>query len=137
MADPYYVYDRVKFKVPVGKNGDNFDRYRVRYEEMLQSMSIIRQLLDIMPESGDVRGMPIKLIGPPAKPDPVFVERELPRGAGMIYMIPDKQRPYRISLRSPTFINLAVIKRLTEKARFADIFPTLGSLDIVLGEVDR
>ena len=66
-----------------------------------------------------------------------MVERELPRGAGMVYMIPDKQRPYRVSFRSPTFINLAVIKRLTEKAKFADIFPTLGSLDIVLGEVDR
>ena len=136
-SEPYYVYDKVKFRVPVGKNGDNFDRYKVRYEEMLESVSIIRQLLELMPESGDVKGMPIKLIGPNANPDPVLIERELPRGAGMIYMIPDKQRPYRISLRSPTFINLAVIKRLTEKVKFADIFPILGSLDVVLGDVDR
>ncbi len=136
-SNPYYVYEKVKFKIPLGKNGDNFDRYKVRYEEMMQSISIIRQLLAIMPETGDVKGMPIKLIGPSAKPDPVIIERELPRGAGMIYMIPDKQRPYRISLRSPTFINLAVVKRLTEKAKFADIFPTLGSLDVVFGEVDK
>ena len=90
-----------------------------------------------MPESGDVKGMPIKLIGPTAKPDTVIIERELPRGAGVIYMIPDKQRPYRISLRAPTFINLAVTKKLTENIKFADIFPTLGSLDIIFGEVDK
>jgi NADH-quinone oxidoreductase subunit D len=81
--------------------------------------------------------MPIKLIGPNAKQDPVIVERELPRGEGIIYMIPDKQRPYRISMRSPTFINLAVLKKLTENAKLADLFATLGSLDLVLGEVDR
>lgn len=136
-SKPYYVYEKVKFKVPTGRNGDNFDRYRVRYEEMLQSIKIIKQLVDLMPQTGDVKGLPIKLIGPVAKPDPVIICRELPRGEGLIYMIPDKQRPYRISLRSPTFINLAVVKRITQKAKFADIFPTLGSLDLVFGDVDR
>ncbi len=136
-AKPYYTYDKVKFTIPVGNNGDNFDRYRVRYEEMLQSISIIKQTLDIMPQTGDIKGMPIKLIGPNAKPDVVVVSRELPRGEGIIYMVPDKQRPYRISMRSPTFINLAAIKKLTLNAKFADIFPTLGSLDLVFGEVDR
>jgi NADH-quinone oxidoreductase subunit D len=125
------------FRIPTGTNGDNFDRYRVRYEEMLQSIKIIRQALDAMPETGDVKGMPIKLIGPNAKPDVVVVERELPRGEGIIYMVPDKQRPYRISLRSPTFINLAALKKLTLNAKYADIFSTLGSLDLVLGDVDR
>ncbi|MDE1870653.1 MAG: NADH-quinone oxidoreductase subunit D [Candidatus Micrarchaeota archaeon] len=136
-SSPYYVYDKVKFRVPTGRQGDNFDRYKVRYEEMIQSIRIIRKLLEIMPEDGDVKGMPIKLIGPSAKPDPVLVSRELPRGEGVIYMIPDKQRPYRISLRSPTFINLAVLNVLTEKVKFADIFSILGSLDVVLGEVDK
>ena len=84
-SKPYYVYDKVKFNVPVGRDGDNFDRYEVRYKEMLESISIIRQLLTMMPEEGDVKGMPIKLIGPNAKPDPVIVERELPRGKGDIY----------------------------------------------------
>lgn len=136
-SNPYYVYDKVKFNVPTGRKGDNYDRYKVRYEEMLQSVKIIKQLVDTMPQTGDVKGMPIKLIGPPAKPDPVIISRELPRGEGMIYMIPDKQRPYRISLRSPTFINLAVLKRITNKIKFADIFPTLGTLDLVFGDVDR
>ncbi len=136
-SSPYYVYDKVKFKVPVGRSGDNFDRYRVRYEEMFQSIFIIRKLLLLIPDKGDVKGMPIKLIGPNAKPDPVVISRELPRGEGLIYMIPDKQRPYRISLRSPAFINLAVINKLTENVKFADIFTILGSLDVVLAEVDR
>jgi len=136
-SKPYYVYDKVRFRIPVGRLGDNFDRYKVRYNEMIQSIRIIRQLLILMPETGDVKGMPIKLIGPSAKPDPVLIERELPRGEGIAYMIPDKQRPYRISFRSPTFINLAAVKKLTEKCKFADIFPTIGSLDLVFGEIDR
>ncbi len=136
-SKPYYKYGKMRFKIPTGRHGDNYDRYRVRYEEIMQSIQIIRQAASAMPQTGDVRGLPIKLIGPTAKPDPVIVSRELPKGEGMVYMIPDKQRPYRISLRSPTFINLAVIKRITYKSRFADIFPTLGSLDLVFGEVDR
>jgi NADH-quinone oxidoreductase subunit D len=136
-SKPYYIYDKIKFKVPTGRNGDNFDRYRMRYEEMLQSIKIIKQVLNIMPQTGDVKGMPIKLIGPAAKPDPIVLSRELPKGEGLIYMVPEKQRPYRISFRSPSFINLAVLKRITERAKFADIFPTLGSLDLVLGDIDR
>ncbi len=136
-SKPYYFYEKVKFNVPKGSRGDNFDRYRVRYEEMLESISIIRQLLDMMPEAGDVQGMPIKLIGPNAKPDTVMISRETPRGEAIAYMVPDKQRPYRISFRSPTFINLAAITKLTENVKFADIFPILGSLDLVFGEVDR
>jgi NADH-quinone oxidoreductase subunit D len=131
------LYDNIKFKVPTGRHGDNYDRYRVRYEEMMQSIRIIRQLLDTMPKTGDVRGMPIKLIGPSAKPDVVLLERELPRGGGFVYLVPDKQRPYRISFRSPTFINLAVLKKLSENIKFADLFPTIGTLDLVFGEVDK
>lgn len=136
-SKPYYVYEKIRFRIPTGGKGDNFDRYRVRYEEMLQSIKIIRQAIDLMPEVGDIKGLPIKLIGPNAKPDIVITERELPRGEGIIFMVPDKQKPYRISMRSPTFINLAAIKKLTINAKFADIFPTLGSLDLVFGEVDR
>lgn len=136
-SKPYYVYDKLKFSIPIGRKGDNYDRYKVRYQEMVQSLKMIKQALDLMPETGDVKGLPIRLIGPAANPATVIVNRELPRGEGIIYMIPDKQRPYRISLRSPTFINLAVVKRLTQKAKFADLFPTIGSLDLVFGEVDR
>jgi NADH-quinone oxidoreductase subunit D len=136
-SKPYYFYDKVKFRIPQGRESDSYDRYRVRYEEMFESIRIIRQCLEMMPETGTVLGMRIKLVGPPAKPDPVLVSRELPRGEGMVYMVPDKQKPYRISLRSPAFINLAAITRMCDDCRFADLFSILGSLDVVLAEIDR
>jgi NADH-quinone oxidoreductase subunit D len=136
-ADPHYVYDKMKFRIPVKSEGDVFARYRVRYEEILESIRIIRQALDAMPENGDVTGMPIKLITTPAKPDTVIISRELPRGEGLIYMIPDKQRPYRISLRSPAFTNVSVLPHLAKEAKLADLFSIIGSLDIVLAEIDR
>ena len=136
-SQPYYAYEKIKFDIPVMRNGDCMDRYRVRYEEILQSTKIIRQALSMMPENGDVVGAPIRLIGPAAKPDTIIARRELPRGEGLIYMIPDKQKPYRISLRSPTFINMAVMSKLCDGAKFADMFAIMGSLDLVLAEIDR
>jgi NADH-quinone oxidoreductase subunit D len=100
-------------------------------------VKIIKQVLHLMPETGDVKGLAIKLLGPNANPDPVMVSRELPRGEGLIYMIPDKQKPYRISLRSPAFANLQALSKLCEGVKFADVFTILGSLDIVLAEIDR
>lgn len=134
---PYYIYDKVNFGVPTGSHGDCLDRYRVRYEEMLQSIMIIRQALDTIPETGDIVGMPIKLIEPAAKSDTVIAQRELPRGEGLIYLIPDKQKPYRISLRAPTFANLSALPRMSENQKFADLFPILGSIDVILAELDR
>ena len=136
-SKPYYIYDKVKFIVPTRNSGDSYGRYRVRYEEMHQSISIIKQALEMMPKEGDVLGAKIKLRGYDANPAPVMVSRELPRGEGMIYMVPGKQSPYRISLRSPVFTNLYALSRMCEGVKFADIFSILGSLDIVLGEVDR
>jgi NADH-quinone oxidoreductase subunit D len=133
---PYYVYDRMSFELPTKVAGDSYARYRVRFEEIFQSIRIIRQALDMMP-GNDVVGAPIKLIGPDANPTPIITRRELPKGEGMIYMIPDKQRPYRISIRSPAFVNLAVLPKLLEGAKFADIFAVLGSLDIIFAETDR
>ncbi len=135
-SHPYYVYGKLDFKVPTYQRGDAYDRYRVRYEEMLESIKIIRQAVEMMPE-GDTKGMPIRLIGPAAKPDTVLMQEELPRGEGIIYMIPDKQRPYRISLRSPAFANLSVLPKISEGYRFADLFSIVGSLDVVLAEIDR
>jgi NADH-quinone oxidoreductase subunit D len=137
VSAPYYSYGKVSFDVPVGSNGDAYDRYMVRFNEMLESISIIRQVLASLPETGDALGMPIRLIGPAAKPDEVVVRRELPRGEGIIYMVPDKQKPYRISLRAPTFINLSVLSRLAVGEKFADLFSILGSLDVVMAEIDR
>ena len=135
-SHPYYVYDKMKFRISVKSTGDSYGRYRVRYEEMLESISIIRQALGMMPK-GDATGMPIRLIGPVAKPDTVIMQEELPRGEGIIYMVPDKQRPYRISLRSPAFINLSVLPKISEGYRFADLFSIIGSLDVILAEIDR
>jgi NADH-quinone oxidoreductase subunit D len=133
---PYYIYDKVKFTVPVESGGDAFSRYRIRFREMQESIKIIRQALDMMPE-GSVAGQPIKLIGQQAKPDPVFMERELPRGNGIIYMIPDKQRPFRIALRSPAYINLSLLPMLCKGEKFADLFAILGSIDVVMAEIDK
>lgn len=134
---PYYFYDKISFIPPVKNDGDCFDRYRVRYEEIFQSIKIIRQCLDKLPQNGDVVGAPIKLIGPVAKPDPVIARRELPKGEGVLYMIPDKQRPYRIYIRSPGFVNLSVLPKLCKGAKFADLFAIFGSLDVIFGETDR
>lgn len=137
VSNPYYVYKDIRFRVPTGSNGDSFDRYSVRYNEMLESLQIIKQALSQMPEGGDVKGLPIKLIGPSANPEVVVQSRELPRGEGLIYMVPDKQRPYRISLRSPAFVNLSVLSKISEGYKYQDIFPIMGSIDIVLAELDR
>ena len=134
---PYYIYDKLRFRIPTGSNGDSYDRYKVRYDEILESISIIRQALSMMPENGDVVGMPIKLIGPNARPDTVIMRREVPKGEGLIYLIPDKQRPYRISLRSPAFVNLSALPKMAEDQKFMDFFSILGSIDIVVAEVDR
>ena len=135
-SQPYYIYEKMKFRIPIKSEGDSYARFRVRYEEIFESIRIIRQALDAMPE-GDMTGAPIKLIGKPATNDTVIISRELPRGEGMIYMIPDKQKPYRISLRSPAFINLATLPMLAKDAKFADLFSILGSLDVVMAEIDR
>lgn len=135
-SNPYYIYDKLDFNVVTMPDGDAFSRYRVRYEEIFQSIRIIEQAIDMMPD-GDMVGQPIKLIGPPAKPATVITRRELPKGEGIIYMVPDAQKPYRLSIRSPGFINLAALPKMCEGAKFADLFAIFGSLDVVFGETDR
>ncbi|MDE1865960.1 MAG: NADH-quinone oxidoreductase subunit D [Candidatus Micrarchaeota archaeon] len=136
-SEPYYFYNKIHFKVPTQTRADSLARYRVRMEEIVESVRIIKHALNMMPEKGDVKGLPIKLLGPNANPDPITISRELPRGEGMIYMVPDKQKPYRLSMRSPAFANLQALSKLCEGVKFADIFTILGSLDIVLAEIDR
>lgn len=138
-SNPYYKYDKIKFKIPIKMNGDSFDRYKVRYEEIFESIHIIKQCLEQYNslENKDVVGLSIKLFGPAAKSDIVIIERELPRGEGLIYMIPEPQKPNRVSLRSPAFSNLAVLSKITKGAKFADLFSILGSLDIVMPEIDK
>jgi NADH-quinone oxidoreductase subunit D len=133
---PYYIYNKIEFYIPLKTEGDSYARYQVRYEEMFQSIKIIRDALMKMPDD-DVVGIPVKLINPPAKNDTVIERRELPKGEGLLYMVPDKQKPYRISIRAPAFANLQVLPLLAKDIKYADLFPLLGSLDLVMAEIDR
>jgi NADH-quinone oxidoreductase subunit D len=134
--NPYYVYSRLHFTPKISLGCDNFARYKVRILEMQESVRIIKSALRALPD-GDARGMPVKL----RSPNPVnrisIVNRELPRGECMMYMVADPQKPYRLSIRSPNFINIAAINHLARGERFADLFGILGTLDIVMGCVDR
>ncbi len=133
---PYYVYKELGFRPQVLSGGDCFARYKVRMLEMKESIRLVRTALKKMPE-GDAIGMPIKLILPAAKNRIVSVSRETPRGELFIYMVADPQKPYRISLRTPSFINLSALNALAKGSRLADLFAILGSLDLVIPDVDR
>ncbi len=135
-AYTYYAYEKLNFMPQIQVKGDVFARYKVRILEMKESIRLIRDALKEMPE-GDALGMPIKLISPPIKEKEVIVRRELPRGEGMMYMVTDKQKPYRLSIRAPAFINLSALNHMAQGAKYADLFAILGSLDLVMADVDR
>ncbi|MCL5100571.1 MAG: NADH-quinone oxidoreductase subunit D [Candidatus Marsarchaeota archaeon] len=134
--NPYYVYRELNFSEKVLYDGDNLARFRVRILEMYESMRLIRAAFEKMPE-GDEKGMPIRLITPKAKNRIVVVNREVPRGEGLIYMVADPEKAYRLSIRAPSFINLAALEHITKGARIADLFAIFGSLDLVMADVDR
>lgn len=133
---PYYVYDKLGFTPQVLTAGDNFARYKVRILEMKESVRLVKDALRELPE-GDAIGMPIKLRSPDVKNKVVMVSRELPRGECMIYMVADPQKPYRLAIRSPSFINLAALSYMAKGHRLADLFSILGSIDVVMACVDR
>ena len=135
-AQPYSVYDRFDFDVPVGLDGDCWDRHWVRIQEMYQSLAIIEQALEQMPEGPVTSSLGRRLIRPPE--GEVYVRTESPRGEIGVYLVSDgTDRPYRIKVRPPSFCNLSALKPLLKDAWLADSVVILGSLDIVLGEVDR
>ena len=134
-ADPYDVYDRMKFEVPIGSKGDTFDRYIVRIQEMRESIKIVRQCVDQI-DTG-----PIKTEGPFFLRPPVgdaYAAVESPRGELGFYLVSDGGiSPYRCKIRSPSFINLTVMKDLLIGCKFADLIVIFGSLAVNMGEVDR
>lgn len=135
-AEPYSVYDRFDFDVPVGLDGDCWDRHWVRVQEMYQSMRIVEQALEQMPEGPVTSSLGRRLIRPPA--GEVYMRAENPRGEIGVYLVSQgTDRPYRLKVRPPSFCNLSALKRLLKDAWVADSVVILGSLDIVLGEVDR
>ena len=135
-AQPYSVYDRFDFDVPVGLDGDCWDRHWVRVQEMYQSLSIVEQALEQMPEGTVTSSLGRRLIRPPA--GEVYVRSENPRGEIGVHLVSDgTDHPYRVKVRPPSFCNLSALKRLLRDTWLADSVVILGSLDIVLGEVDR
>ncbi len=138
--EPYGIYDKFAWEVPVGTGevgtvGDCWDRYMVRVREMEQSLNIIEQALDRIPE-GDVKSAVPRRIRPPA--GDVYVRSESPRGEIGFYLVSDGTgSPYRLKARSPAFVNLSVCPEICRGYMIADIVAIVGSVDIVLGEVDR
>lgn len=134
-VDPYEVYDRVEFEVPVFDRGDVWARYLVRMEEMRQSLRIIEQVLRDMPD-GPVQTKLPKIFKPPA--GVAYSRVESPRGELSFMMVSDgSPNPVRVHIRAPSFVNLSVLPRLLEGAKVADLVAILGSIDVVLGEIDR
>ncbi|MGO0122656.1 NADH-quinone oxidoreductase subunit D [Desulfothermobacter acidiphilus] len=134
-AKPYGWYPRFTFAVPTLPNGDAYDRLLIRLREIEQSASIIRQAIDILPE-GPVRGkVPRALKAPPGE---VYHQIEGAKGALGFYLVSDgSDRPYRLHIHSPSFVNLGALPKMAEGSTIQDFIATLASIDIVMGEVDR
>jgi len=139
--EPYCVYDRFDFDVPIGVNGDCWDRYKVRMDEMGESVRILRQALDQMEERGlledtvvmaKVRGT----IRPPA--GEIYSRTETPRGdLGYFIKSDATDTPERVKVRSPCFTALSAMEEISRGCLVGDLIAIIGSIDIVLGEIDR
>ncbi len=135
-AEPYSIYPNLKFNIPVGKHGDVFDRYMVRMAEAYQSIQMVKQCLELMPGG---------LVLNPDLPKTLridegecYVRTEGTKGEYGVYALAKGgNKPYRMKLRSPSFCNLSALKEMVVGHYVADAIIILGSLDIVLGEVDK
>ena len=133
--DPYSIYDRFEFDVPVYDSCDVWARYLVRRQEMAQSARIVEQALAQLP-AGEIQAKVPKTIKPPA--GQLYARSESPRGELGFYLISDgSPKPYRYKVRSPAFVNLSVLPQMLRGCLVADCVAVLGSVDIVLGEIDR
>ncbi|MCL4131498.1 UNVERIFIED_CONTAM: hypothetical protein GTU68_045141 [Idotea baltica] len=159
-SQPYDAYDLVEFDVPVGRNGDTYDRYLIRLEEMRQSLRIIEQCLNQMP-AGEVRCDDAKVIPPKRSemkssmeslihhfklftqgyqvpPGATYTAVEAPKGEFGVYLVSDgSSKPYRCKIKAPGFAHLAGTHHVGKNHMLADIVALIGTLDIVFGEVDR
>ena len=136
-VDKYGIYSRFDFKVPLGEHGDTYDRYMIRVLEMRESLKILQQALRDIP-SGPVMDPKAKLRGFRPKAGEAYGRIESPKGELGFYLISDgSANPYRYRVRPPSFINLTILEDMCLGQRIADAVVILGSVDIVLGEVDR
>lgn len=159
-AQPYAAYDKVEFDIPVGKNGDCWDRYLVRMAEIRQSMSIVRQCIAQM-KPGPVRSDD-KKITPPSRKDmkhsmealihhfklytegvhvpegEVYAAVESGKGEFGVYLVSDgTNKPYRCKIRSPGYVHLQALDEMSRGHQLADVVSIIGSMDVVFGEIDR
>jgi NADH-quinone oxidoreductase subunit D len=157
---PYLVYDELDFEVPVGINGDNYDRYYVRMREMDESVHMIRQLMEMLPAGpinvddrrcvlpekhlvySEIESLitHFKLIvdGPQVPAGEVYTAHEAPNGELGFYLVSTGEgTPYKVHVRSPSFVHTGGLQRLLEGYQLADIIPTFGSVNMIGGECDR
>jgi NADH-quinone oxidoreductase subunit D len=163
-AQPYECYDELTFDVPVGKNGDSFDRYHVRMEEMRQSISLVEQCLDKL--EGELKGAPCKIqnfkISPPSRGEmkasmealihhfkyftegfhvpegQVYAAIEAPKGEMGVYLVSTGgPKPYRCKIRAPGYAHLQGLDFMARGHMLADVTTLIGTQDIVFGEIDR
>ena len=159
-SQPYECYDQLEFKIPIGKNGDCYDRYVCRIEEMRESVKIINQCLSRIPK-GPIKAPDGKISPPPKKElkesmealihhfklftegyrvdeDEIYTAVEAPKGEFGVYLISDgSNKPYKCKIRAPGFSHLQAMDYLIKGHMLADVPAVLGSLDIVFGEIDR
>ncbi len=159
-SQPYDCYKQLKFKIPIGKNGDCYDRYLCRIEEMRESVSIIKQCLSMMPK-GTIKSEDGKITPPPKKEikdsmealihhfklftegyrvdkGEIYTAVEAPKGEFGVYLISDgSSKPYKCKIRAPGFSHLQAMDYLIKGHMLADVPAVLGSLDLVFGEIDR
>ncbi len=134
-AQPYSMYDKFDFEIPIGANGDTYDRYLVRVAEMRQSLRIIEQAVAGIPEGPIMAKVP-KVLKPPV--GEVYVSIEAPKGELGYFVVSDgSTQPYRVRVRPPSFVNLQALDVMVRGQLVADVVAVIGTLDIVLGEVDR
>jgi NADH-quinone oxidoreductase subunit D len=163
-AQPYECYDEMDFDIPIGKNGDCYDRYLIRMQEMRESVKIMKQCVNLLlgaDRSGPVSSADGKVVPPKraemkrsmealihhfklhtegfhTPPGEVYAAVEAPKGEFGVYLVSDgTNKPYRCKLRAPGFAHLQAMDHICRGHMLADVSAVLGSLDIVFGEVDR
>lgn len=159
-SQPYEIYEELDFKIPIGKNGDCYDRYLVRMQEIKESLKIIKQCLEKMPK-GDVNSGDKKMTPPTRKdmknsmealihhfklftegynvgPGETYTAVEAPKGEFGVYLVADgSNKPYRCHIRAPGFAHLQALENMSKGHMLADVVANIGSMDIVFGEIDR
>jgi NADH-quinone oxidoreductase subunit D len=134
-AQPYAAYKDFDFDIPTRQNGDTYDRYIVRLREMRQSLRIIEQAVEGIPE-GPIMGKVPKVMKPPV--GEIYHSIEAPKGELGYFIVSDgSTQPYRVRVRPPSFVNLQALDKMVRGSLVADVVAVIGTLDIVLGEVDR